>query len=99
MRSWKMVMAGGAAMLISVGSARAVEQVDGATASAQQATSWEAKGGESSGAARAKTDLASGDAPGFVTHDELEKYTRELIERLDRERNAGLSAPTFTDAG
>ncbi len=93
------MMAGGAAMLISVGSARAVEQVDGATASARQATSWEAKGDAQSDPARAKMDLVNGEGSGFVTRDELEKSTRELIERLDRERNAGLSAPTFTDAG
>ena len=99
MRSWKMMMAGGVAMLISVGSARAIEQEDGATASAQGATSWEAKGGEPSDPAGAKADLANGDAAGFITRDELEKDTRALIERLDGERNAQLSAPTFTDAG
>ena len=93
-----MMMAGGAAVLISVGSARAVEQVDGATAPARWATSGDAKGGELSGTVR-KADLPSGDASGFVTHDELEKYTRGLVERLDRERNAQVSAPTFTDAG
>jgi hypothetical protein len=99
MRNWKMMMVGGAAMLISVGSARAVEQVDGATASAQRATSWEAKGGGPSDPARAKADLANGDASGFVTRDELEKDIRALIERLERERNARFPAPTFTDAG
>jgi len=99
MQHWKTMMAAGAAMLISVGSARAVEQMEGATASAQRATSWDAKGGEAYDAARAKADPANGDASGFVTRDELEQHTRALIERLDRERNARVAAPTFTDAG
>ena len=73
--------------------------MDGATASAQQATCWEAKGGEPSDSAGAKADLVNGDASGFITRDELEKDTRALIEQLDRERNARVSAPKFTDAG
>jgi hypothetical protein len=99
MRSWKMMVAGGAAMLISVGSARAVEQVDGAAASAQRATSWGMEGGAPSDPARAKTDLVNGDASGFVTRDELKKETQALIDRLERERSARVPAPTFTDAG
>lgn len=99
MRHWKTMMAAGAAMLISVGSARAVEQVDGATASAGREAIRDAKGGEAYDAVRAKGDAASRDGSGYVTGDELEKYSRELVERLDRERNARVSAPTFTDAG
>jgi hypothetical protein len=99
MRYWKTMMAGGAAMLISVGSARAVEPVDGATAAAQQEISRYAKAGQPSDPAQAKPDAVNGDASGYVTRDELEKYSRALIERLDRERNAQVSAPTFNDFG
>ena len=99
MRYWKMMAGVGAATLISAGSARAVEQVDGAATPVRQETSWAAQGGEPSESARAKTDGVNADASGYVTHDELEKYTREIIERLDRERTAQVSPPTFTDAG
>jgi hypothetical protein len=96
MQHWK-TMAAGAAMLISVGSTHAVEQTDGGTASARWESIRDAKGAEAYDAARAKADVANRD--GYVTRDELEKYSRELIERLDRERNAQVSAPTFTDQG
>jgi hypothetical protein len=106
MRDWKKMVVAGAAMLMSVGSAyagqkpSAVGRVDGATTSAPQVTRWEAKESEPSDPARAKTDVAaSGDGSGYVTRDELEKYTREIIERAERARNAQVPAPTFTDAG
>jgi hypothetical protein len=106
MRDWKKMMVAGAAMLMSVGSANAgqeqsaVERVEGATTSARQVASWDAKGRGPSDPARAKTDVtASGDGSGYVTRDELEKYTREIIERFERARNAQVPAPTFTDAG
>ena len=72
MRYWKKMVAGGAAMLISTGAARAcqepsaVEQeVRGMTA-AQQETSWNAKGGAPSDRARAKTDAAANGALGVA---------------------------------
>jgi hypothetical protein len=106
MRDWKKMVAAGAAMLISVGPAyagqkpSALDRVDGTATSARQVTSWEAKGSELSDPARAKTDVAaSGDGSGYVTRDELEKYTREIIERVERARIAQVPAPTFTDAG
>jgi hypothetical protein len=99
MRYWKMMVGVGAATLVSAGSARAVERVDGAATPERQETSWAAKGGEPPAPARAKTDGVNADASGYVTHDQLEEYTKEIIERLDRERNAQVSPPTFTDAG
>jgi hypothetical protein len=105
MRYWKKLVAGGAAMLVSVGSAyagqepSAVERVGGVTTSAGPEASWDAKGRAPSDPARAMPDAVSGDGSGFVTHDELEKDVRTLIERLERERNAQVPAPTFTDAG
>ena len=92
-------------MLISVGTARAgqepsgVPQMDGATTSARQETSWGARGGAPSDPARAKADAVSGDGSGFVTRDELEKDVKALIERIERERNERVPAPTFTDVG
>jgi hypothetical protein len=106
MRYWKKMVAGGAAMLISAGAAHAgqepsaVEQsVRGMTA-ARQEMGWDAKGGAPYDPARTKTDAAvNGDGAGFVTHDELDRFSKELIERTERERNAQTPTPTFTDAG
>jgi hypothetical protein len=106
MRDWKKMIAAGATMLVSVGPAyagqksSAVDRVDGTATSSRQVTSWEAKSSEPSDPARANTDVAaSSDGSGYVTRDELEKYTREMIERYERARNAQVPAPTFTDAG
>jgi hypothetical protein len=66
----------------------------------QQETSWSAKGGASLDPARAKTDAAvTGDGSGYVTHDELDKFSKQLIERVERARNAQTPPPTFNDAG
>ena len=106
MRDWKKMVVAGAAVLMFAGSAyagqqpSAVDRLDGATTSAPQGTIWDAKGGVPTDPARAKTDVAaSGDGSGYVTRDDLEKYTREIIERVERARNAQVPAPTFTDAG
>ncbi len=106
MRYWKKMVAGGAAMLISAGAAHAgqepsaVEQSVRGMTSARQETSWDAKGGAPSDPARAKADAAVNDVgAGYVTHDELDKFSKDLIERIERERNAQTPTPTFTDAG
>ncbi len=106
MRYWKKMVAGGAAMLISAGAAHAgqepsaVEQSVRGMTSARQETSWDAKGGAPSDPARAKADAAvNGDGAGYVKHDELDKFSKDLIERIERERNAQTPTPTFTDAG
>jgi len=93
-------------MVISVGTAHAgqeasaAEQADRAMTSTRQETSWNAKSGAPSDPARAKTDaVVNGDGSGYVTHDELDKFSKELIERVERERNAQTPEPTFTDHG
>ena len=106
MRDWKKMVVAGAAVLMFAGSAyagqkpSALDRVDGTATSARPVTSWEAKGSEPSDPARAKTDVAaSGDGSGYVTRDELEKFSGEIIERVKRAQNAQVPAPTFTDAG
>ena len=106
MRDWKKMVAAGAAMLISVGPAyagqkpSALDRVDGTATSARQVPSWDAKGSEPADRAQARTDIAAnGDGSGYVTHNELEKFSREIIEGVERARNAQAPAPTFTDAG
>jgi len=104
MRYWKKMAAGATAMLISVGAAHAgqepsaVEQADRSTASARQETSSSAKGGAPFDPTRAKIGAAvNGDGSGYVTHDELDKFSKELIERVERAWNAQTPQPTFTD--
>jgi hypothetical protein len=106
MRCWKKMVAGGAATLISVGLAHAgqepstVEQADRSMASGRQETSWNAKDSAPFDPSRAKADAApDGDGSSYVTHDELDRFSRDLIERVERERNPPTPAPTFTDAG
>jgi hypothetical protein len=106
MRYWKKMVAGGAAMLISAGAAYAgqasttAEQADRSMDAARQETGWNAKGGAPLDPARAKTGAAAtGDGSGYVTHDELDKFSKELIERVERARKAQTPPPTFTDAG
>jgi hypothetical protein len=106
MRYWKKLVAGGAAMLISAGAAHAgqepsaVEQSLRGMTSTQQETSWDAKGGAASDPARVKADAAvKGIGAGYVTHDELDTFTKDLTERVERELNPPRPAPTFTDAG
>ncbi len=105
MRYWKKVVVGGAAMLISTGAAHAGQEPTagqrdrGMNAPGQEA-SGDANGGAAPGAARARTGVAAtGDAAGYVTHDELDKLSKQLIERVERARNGQSAAPTFTDAG
>ncbi len=107
MRLCRKMVVGGAAMLISAGAARAGReptaggQADMATPAARQETSWSATGGARPDPARAKTDVGvtGGAAAGFVTHDELDRVSRQLLERVERDRNGQSAAPTFTDAG
>jgi hypothetical protein len=104
MRCGKKTVAGGAAMLISVGAARAgqeprVEPADRSMASARQETSENGKGGAPLDPARAKPGAAvNGDGSGYVTHDELDRFSKELIERVERARHEP-TPQTFTDAG
>jgi hypothetical protein len=105
MRDWKKMMAVGAAMLISEGSAyagqnpSAVDRVDGTTSPARQVRSWDARGSGPSDPAQAKTVVANGDGSGYVTRNELEKFSREIVERVERARDGQVPTPTFTDAG
>jgi hypothetical protein len=106
MRYWKKMVAGSAAMMISAGAAKAgqapstVDQADRSMDAARQETTWNAKGGAPPDPARAKTGAAvTGDGSGYVTHDELDKFSKELIERVERARKAQTPPPTFTDAG
>jgi len=106
MRYWKKMVAGGAAMMISAGAAHAgqapsaVPPDDRAMDAARQETNWGAKGGAPPDPARAKTGAAvTGDGSGYVTHDELDKFSKELIERVERAQKAQTPPPTFNDAG
>lgn len=107
MRCWKKMVAGGAATLMFAGAAhageqpRAVEHADRATTTAAPlGASRNGEGGAPSDPAPARLDpAASGDGSGYVTHDELERFTRELIDRVARERATQTHEPTFTDAG
>jgi hypothetical protein len=106
MRYGKKMVAGGAALLISAGVAHAGQEpstaveAERAMEAGRQETSWSANGGASLDPARTKTGAAvTGDGSGYVTHDELDKFSKELIERVDRARNAPTPPPTFTDAG
>jgi hypothetical protein len=106
MRSWKKMVVGGAALVISAGAAHAGQaptaggQADVAMSSARQETSWNATGGAASDPARTRTDVAAtGFGAGYVTHDELDDAFKQVVERVERERNAQSAQPTFTDAG
>lgn len=100
MLNYRLMMAAGAAALISIGSARAIEPVDGATVSAERKQpTRDEYGGEPSGAPRERAKGVNADVPDYVRHDELEKVAAALVRRLERERMAQVPAPTFTDAG
>lgn len=51
-------------------------------------------------AGRARIDPAARRAGGaYVTHDELERRTSQILDRVVRGRDAPAPAPTFTDEG
>src|SRR5690242_13671085 len=103
MRCWKMtktmVVAGSAAVLFAAGSARAAEATYDGTAWAKQSSMRDAREAEPSAPAQTMREVVDGDRSGFVTHDELQKQTQAIYERLEREQEAPNRAPTFTDAG
>jgi hypothetical protein len=94
-----MMAVGSAAVLFAAGSARAAEPTYEANASAKQESVRDARGGEPSAPAPTMREVVDGDRSGFVTHDELQKQTQAIYERLEREQNARNPTPTFTDAG
>jgi hypothetical protein len=59
----------------------------------------DAREGEPPAPAQTPREVVDGDRSGFVTHDELQKQTQAIYERIEREQNARNHTPTFTDAG
>ena len=98
MRYWMTVMAGGAAMLIAAGSARAVERMDEAAGPAGRERVGDARSVETTHPPRTGMDGSKTDRADLVTRDALDEALRAVVDRLERERPQP-PEPTFTDAG
>lgn len=105
MRYAKKLAVAGAALLISAGSASAGPATRGArgeepTGAEQQPTTWDATGSAASGPGRASTAPGAGAGGStYVTRDELDRRTDEIVRRLERAQAPQPAAPTFTDEG
>jgi hypothetical protein len=95
------MMAAVAAVLMAVGSARAVDRVDGAAAPAGRKNADDvAIDRESRPAVTKMKPTDATDRSGYITREEFMKYYGAVLDRIARDEKARQPPePTFTDAG